>query len=438
MKIKLFPKISLVLLLLFCSNSLIGKHRELEVSTKKIDRKLFEAVDEEDKNKIRYLINEGANINAYLYHYNCEQTPIHRALHNESLNIAEFLLNLGANVNSTDEFGETLLQYCSTYKYLNFAKKLIDLGANVNAKRQAGMTALHLASMEKDSIDIIKLLVNNNADIYAKDMFGCPSFVYANDNEEVLRHFLSLNIDVNFPLFANLTVLYFSIFNANEKTVDLLIKNNANVNHEALFGVNPVFLAIAQIIDSNFVDCIMSSFSVFNENNYKNEQSDKDLDKPKMVKLKILELLLKNNADIYRKTQSINEFFNEHLELKQDIENICNNFQSKYSLSELSIENDKFGLNSFYSIILQYLGVKMVIEYGKNDLEVEQERIIYGFKELSFALHYLLENCKNLDLPGYSAYDLIKNNYSMLVELVEKEDANKELTYLRKLLADIN
>ena len=422
---------------LFFSNALVGRHKETIFKTKNYVE-LFEAVEQKNKNKIKYLIGEGTNINAYMFYQNCEQTPIHRALHNKSLDIAELLLNLGADIHSKDEFGETPLHYCCTKEYLNLAEKLITLGANVNTQRQGGMTPLHISASKKDSLDIIKLLIKKNADIYLNDMFGTPSFVHSIDNEEVLKYFLDLNLDVNIPLFANISMLHMSVFNENEKTTNLLIKHNANINQKTLFGITPIFLAVAKIIDSKLIEDMIFNYEAFNKNfYYEDDQPTKNINNQKKALLKILELLLKNNANINEKIQSINDFFNQNPGLKQNIERTYNDFHPQCPLKKFNIINNKFGFNLFHSTIRQYFMAKKILEYGKDDLEIKREKIINGYVDLNFILYSLLKNYKDMDLQGYSPYELIKKYYSIFIELVEKEDKNKELIHLRKLLANI-
>ncbi|MCF7799859.1 ankyrin repeat domain-containing protein [Candidatus Babeliales bacterium] len=416
-----------------------------------INRKLFKAIDEKDKKNIKQLVNDGADINAYMFYENCDQSPIHWALHNKSMEIAEFLLTLGANINSTDEFGETPLHYCESDEYLDFAKKLIQLGANVNARRQGDFTPLHFLASEKNTINMVKLLIKNNADIYSKDLFGFTPIAWAIYNDEIFEYFLRLNVNININFVAKTSLLHLAVLAGNERVIDLLTKRNMNVNQKALFGIAPIFLAIGKIIDSKFIEKNFSYGVNDSDSNNHDENFCEDDDAPeniidlKINQLKILELLLRNGANIHEKTQSINEFLKQNLKFKKNIEKNSvekyKNFKEILSFLDCDIKNpydkNELGFNLFHSFILQHVIVKQMLKYKKDDLKIGRQELIDKYEKLNSCLHFLLKNYKDIDSQGYSPYELIKKNYSVFVKLVEENDKNKELTHIRKLLKEI-
>jgi len=72
------------------------------------------------------------------------QTPLYYAVDSDDVEFARFLINHGANVNATDYFGFTPLHEAIVRGSYGVAKLLIKNGANVNSKDQYGYTPLHL------------------------------------------------------------------------------------------------------------------------------------------------------------------------------------------------------------------------------------------------------------------------------------------------------
>ena len=121
-------------------------------------------------------------------------TPLHYAASMGRKEVAEVLLAHGADVNARDDREQTPLHSAAYYKKLAVAEVLIAHKADVNALGnrdgtcQIGrfwpsnfpypqpwqITPLHLAT-EQDSIDLVKLLLENKADVNGKtDGVGTP------------------------------------------------------------------------------------------------------------------------------------------------------------------------------------------------------------------------------------------------------------------------
>ena len=76
------------------------------------------------------------------------------------------------NINNMNERGYTILMIAATNNYFELAKELIIRGADINIKTYCvGETAL-FSACRKGNIDIIKLLLNNNADVNILNIYG--------------------------------------------------------------------------------------------------------------------------------------------------------------------------------------------------------------------------------------------------------------------------
>ena len=69
----------------------------MNYSVRDIDSKLLNAAERGDIDKVKHLINEGADVNAKDVY---EKTPLHWAAEKGHKEIVEILLKKGANVNS--------------------------------------------------------------------------------------------------------------------------------------------------------------------------------------------------------------------------------------------------------------------------------------------------------------------------------------------------
>ena len=96
------------------------------------------------------------------------------------IEIIELFIENGANVNNIDDYGKTSLMLIvtnsSTYDHIEIIKLLIRKGVKINRKTNDSDTALMLCFYSNYNnqikLEIIKLLLDNKADIYIKDYFN--------------------------------------------------------------------------------------------------------------------------------------------------------------------------------------------------------------------------------------------------------------------------
>jgi hypothetical protein len=85
--------------------------------------------------------------------------------------------NINVNVKD-DRFGATPLHYAAENGHIEIAHLLLQNGANVNAKDKIGNTPLHFAAIH-GHIDILHLLVDNGADLEAQSNDGGRALHFA-------------------------------------------------------------------------------------------------------------------------------------------------------------------------------------------------------------------------------------------------------------------
>ena len=169
------------------------------------DLGLVDAVKQGDKQTVRTLLKEHANVNTPQPD---GATPLAWAVHQDDLETVDMLIAAGANVNAANEYGvtplslacansnaamvekllkakanpnaalwtgETPLMTCAATGNADAVKSLLDHGANVNAKElDKGQTALMWA-LAKKRPDVVKVLVARGADVHARSkVFPAP------------------------------------------------------------------------------------------------------------------------------------------------------------------------------------------------------------------------------------------------------------------------
>ena len=131
------------------------------MNKEQLNQKLIEAIEGEDVNKAKILIEKGADVNARDKE---DISVLSLTAQNNLLDIAKLLIEKGADVNETDKFlGATALAWVSVYDdKTEVAKLLIENGADVNATDKFGNSILTSTKNRKKN-KIIKFLIENGA-----------------------------------------------------------------------------------------------------------------------------------------------------------------------------------------------------------------------------------------------------------------------------------
>ena len=99
---------------------------------------------------------------------------IKAAEHGDTEKVRE-LLDAGADINSADQWRDTVLMRAAAYGYANTVKMLLDAGADIDIQDKFGRTALMLTAAWGRT-GIMELLIQAGADISIRDNDGKTAF----------------------------------------------------------------------------------------------------------------------------------------------------------------------------------------------------------------------------------------------------------------------
>ncbi len=194
---------------------------------------LEEAVVSGDVEGVRLLISQGADVNARSEgNY---RTPLHWAAMEGHRDIVELLLAHDAGVNTGRI---TALHYAAKKGHKEIAELLIANGADVNAKNREGQTPVDVAVVRNRS-DLVKLLIEKGADISLHTAARLGDLA-------IVKSLIEEMADINAKDTSGQTSLHYAAEYGRKDIAELLIANGANVNAKDKDGNTPGHVALGK------------------------------------------------------------------------------------------------------------------------------------------------------------------------------------------------
>lgn len=211
----------------------IEKPVTVEAANNKGDTALHLAAQRADTGVAEYLLTTDAVhlVNAV----NLDgRTPLHVTAAAKNTTLLLRLLNAGANINAHDNDGMTALHEAARTHNLLLARLLIKRGADVGKEGKPGTaTPLHLAIRAGvTSSSMVDLLIDNHADVNARDKNGCTPLMAATlcGADAVCKRLLENGADPSVRDNSGRNVLFFISPLLRGETLKLLIDAGADVN----------------------------------------------------------------------------------------------------------------------------------------------------------------------------------------------------------------
>lgn len=212
-----------------------------------INDDLLKAVFDVDLEKVRELLDQGANPNAKDKN---GDIILMIAARNGYTGIIKLLLDAGADPNAKDENGWTALMEAAYYGHTDMVKLLLDAGADVNAKDENGYTALMWASRYGHT-DVVELLKQHGATANKK-IERRHRIAGINDDLTVaarygdfqkVKELLNAGADPNAEAIDGWTVLMVAVEYGWVDIVELLLDKGANPNVKDRHGWTALMVA---------------------------------------------------------------------------------------------------------------------------------------------------------------------------------------------------
>jgi len=129
-----------------------------------------------DTQMLSALLDRGGDVN---HAGEGAQTPLQTAVGNENMGVTRMLLARGADVDCRDRVGQTPLHHACSLGRLDFVGLLRGAGASVDVRDVEGRTplfsALELRALERGSIEVVDLLLEQEPDVTVADRNGFTS-----------------------------------------------------------------------------------------------------------------------------------------------------------------------------------------------------------------------------------------------------------------------
>ena len=233
---------------------------------------LIDAVKNVDREAVRSLLKQGANVNATQAD---GTTALHWSSYRDDLESADLLIRSGANVNARNDLGATPLWAACQNGSESMVARLLTAGANPNAALLLGETPVMVAA-RSGSPAVVELLAAQGADVNARAARGQTALMWAvaQKHPEVVKVLIAHGADIHarsdswtevmavsphgyldynraIPHGSD-TALMFAARVDDLASAKLLVAAGANVNDEDAWGVSAVVLAA----HSGFTDVV--------------------------------------------------------------------------------------------------------------------------------------------------------------------------------------
>jgi ankyrin repeat protein len=198
-----------------------------------------------DVKLVNLLLDKGADVNAKNNNndkYKLNQTALIYASIYEETEVVIALLEKGADVNAKNNYGYSPLIMAAAHERLGNVKALLAKGANVNATDEKGRTAL-MRSAEKGDVGTVRALLAGGADVNSRDKKGETALMLVPDHKESILLLLNNGARANETNELGETPLMYA---AKERAVDkvrLLLERNADVKARSKNGETALTIA---------------------------------------------------------------------------------------------------------------------------------------------------------------------------------------------------
>ena len=209
---------------------------------------LFEAVEKHDINRLKQLLDNGADIEARgKYGYSLLSTASYQG----KLDIVKLLVERGTHIDSLNHYGWTSLMSAANFNRLDVMVYLLEHGADIKIKNNDGNTALgnvlRFYKRKKECCDILLRYKHKDTNVNSHTAI----IATMKGDKKALEALLNNGVDVNSKNYDDVSLLHIAAFFNRADIMQLLLEKGANVNAKATFGETPLLCTAYR----NSLDC---------------------------------------------------------------------------------------------------------------------------------------------------------------------------------------
>ncbi len=193
------------------------------------DLQLVEAVERGDREGVRLLLEQDADVNAAQAD---GTTALHWVALRDDSETAQLLIRAGADINAANQYGITPLSLACTNGSVAMVEKLLKAGADPNAVQQTGETAIMTAARTGNA-EVVKLLLVQGADVNRRETRrGQTALMWAVEQKhlQVARALIEYGADVHARSRGGFTPLLFAAQQGDLDSVRALLAAGVDVN----------------------------------------------------------------------------------------------------------------------------------------------------------------------------------------------------------------
>ncbi|XP_059176236.1 ankyrin-3-like [Physella acuta] len=271
-----------------------------------------------------------------------KESAIHIACKLGLLNIVNFLIGQKCNLDCITCAGQTPLMIALKHQFIDVVKSLIENNANVNIRDNDGETVLH-AAVKRDE--------NYLQDRTRQTALHCES---KSSNYSIISALLELGANPDISTNEGITALMIAANKGNIPVVKLLVHNGANVNMQDCEGRNACMYAV--MVVKNTTDSYLGTYRDFHYNH-------RDL--------------FRSHLNVFRKTADIFEIINVLVTAGADLNILDNENRSIIVYTLLNVERNsqkeciqrflRLGVNLILHENHRYLLNKFMLTYSTRD-----------------------------------------------------------------------
>lgn len=221
---------------------LLSRNVKVDLQNENGDTAIMKAIYNNHFDVVRLLVKNHANLNLKAKD---KATALSFAFQNGNKELTKFLINNGANtipLLKEKEMNSILLN-SSANGDEELIQLLLDNGANINYQNEYGNTPLILASGTADNLNIVEILINNNADLNLGNNLNCNALFNASKSEniDIVKLLLESKANPNIKDSDGLTILYRVI-------LDRMNKNDLQVTTMKKVDKNNITFRISRLL----------------------------------------------------------------------------------------------------------------------------------------------------------------------------------------------